>query len=132
MWLEDLQEAIVAQDFIPESAKNVVLGPPEDDDTIADLCIGLVTRPGPTDVTYGAVYPKPNITFVVRSAPYEVAAAMEVADAVFKFLVHSANVEWGTSSFLWFEPLLSPGRLRSDSKHRTDITFEINVWRDEL
>lgn len=132
LWIEDLQAAIVAQNFLPESGTAVVIGPPSDDDSIPDLCLGLVDRPGPVDHTYGATYTRPNLTIVCRSAPFAPRAAYLILDDVFLWLTSQANVQFGDSKFLWFEGMMSPGRLRLDAKNRTDVTCEIGVWRDEL
>lgn len=130
MWLDDLQEAIAAQGFV-DSAEAVVIGPPEDDESLPDLCIGLVDREGPADVTYGAVYGRPNLTIVVRSDVYGAPAAHDVAMSLFLWLTSQANVTLGSTRFLYFEPMAWPGRLRLDSKKRTDITAEVGVWLDE-
>lgn len=132
VWLEDLRNEIIAEAFIPESDKAVVIGPPEDDGSIPDLCIGLVDRPGPVDETYGATYPRPNLTIVVRSEPLRPRAAYNVIMAVFKWAARQANVTMGSTSFVRLDPMLAPGRLRLDSKNRTDYTCEFGVWLDEL
>lgn len=130
MWLEDLQEAIVAQSFVA-SASSVVIGPPSDDDSIDDLCIALVDRQGTVDETYGAVYGRPNLTLVIRSKPYEYSEAHDLAMRVFLWMSDQANVIFGTTSFVRLQPVNWPGRLRVDSKNRMDITAELSVWLDE-
>lgn len=129
MWLEDLQVAIVEQGFEGLAHENVVIGAPEDGEGVPHFLLGLVDRPGPVDVTYGSTAMRPNLTVVLRSNPMKAGPAYDVLDEVFIWLTSQANVTFGESSFLWFEPMLSPGKLRVDNKFRTDLTCEIGVWR---
>lgn len=134
-WQEDLADHIVDAFMVDgvtwATGTNVVIGPPEDDDVTDDLCIGLVSRPGPIDETYGAVYGRPNLTVVVRSAVRNPKQAEEISTALFVFLTKIANATVGTTALLRLEPLAWPGRLRRDASFRTDYTSEIGVWLDE-
>lgn len=111
--------------------RSLVLGPPKDDDAADDLCVGLVDRPGPVDETYGVLYGRPNLTLVVRSAPGAPSAGFELCVAIFNGLTANANVTFGATSFVRFEPMAYPARLRLDSQNRIDWTAELGVWLDE-
>lgn len=139
-WQSDLADHIAANFVDPDAAQqwvagtSVVIGPPEDDDGTDDFCIGLVDRPGPNDETYGHVYGRPNLTIVVRSPIKKPAAAHDTAQALYLWLTsrEHTNFQMGSTPMLRFEPLAWPGRLRRDSKLRTDVTMEIGVWLGEL
>jgi hypothetical protein len=132
-WHEDLQAYLTGRTYagVELTAGMVVIGPPEDDDVTPDFVLGLVARPGPVDETYSRIYGRPNLTLVLRSNPGEPAAAYSVLEAIFYDLVDQANVKLGATSFLRFEPLAFPDRLRIDSKRRWDYTCEVGVWLND-
>lgn len=114
--------------------RSVVIGPPEDDDSNDDLCIGLVDRSGPTDETFTTVTGRPNLTVVVRGPKNNAPVAFDVAQALFLWLTRPehANFQMGDTPMQRLDPIAWPGRLRRDSVGRTDVVAEIGVWLGEL
>lgn len=134
-WHDDLA-AHIADTFpapegvVWETGRNVIIGPPNDDESTDDLCIGLVARPGPVDETYTMVYGRPNMTLVVRSDPQKSGVASKLIQDLFVYLTRVANLQIGQTMFLRLEPIAWPDYLRTDSKMRQDFTGEIGVWLD--
>lgn len=130
-WERDLAEHIAALGF-GVAGVDILVGPPTDDDTTPNQCLGLVSRPGPVDETYGAVYGRPNLTIVQRSEPFAGDAPLERLQQIFVALTKIANTTIGSTKLLRLEPLAWPGYLRTDSQFRRDYTCEIGVWLDEM
>lgn len=129
-WHEDLMTHIVETvDVVTlEPGRSIVIGPPEDDDGTDDLCVGLVSRPGPVDETFRRTYNRPNLQIVVRSKPDDPVGGFTLASAVQRSIRRIVNETIGTTEFVRVQPETTPERLRRDSKMRTDWIFEVGVW----
>jgi hypothetical protein len=127
-WHSDLADYIIEHASTPlENGRSIVIGPPEDDDSTDDLCVGLVARPGPIDETYTSISGRPNLTVVVRSEPNKPKEAYDAAVDVWRTTNRLVNETYGETHFVRVQPLAYPERLRKDSKMRTDYTFEVSV-----
>lgn len=127
---EDALAAHLAAQGHGEVGRSILIGPPLDDDLTDDACFGLVSRPGPVDETYGALYGRPNLSLVYRTAPNATDGLAKIT-AAYADLARVANTVIQGVTFLRIEPTAWPGFLRLDSKRRRDYTGDLNVWLDE-